>query len=1707
MISGGHRKRGKFPPGPRPHAPSLLPEQGGPSGPPDPGGFSAGRMTDLNYEPLQGARYGLMRPSSEPSEWGPGSVCRGFRHEMESSFGSPAPQKKGFGTVNHRDTLLLSSFRLGEGEMFSDRPEDAQWWPNEDPRFGQGTESPRTQLSAWKRAAGPNHSSQTEGKIPELPQVKPSETPNPVQPGSARKLPPGRYEGIISFVDKNYGFIERGDLKHIAFSFPAFWGDPSHMIPGVKVQFTLCKEKGKECATDVMVVPGGTEEVHDEVFEGVVTRAPWECKAYEKRTKGPQGYLQAWLFGSQMDLLFGEGDSKVTLLPGDHVRFRLFTDLITKRKRAGHIEPLLETFQFTTETREMTRSSEKQKAIRLKKLSCDKPVMVTEAKENTAEAMDKWKTMVSEVLPQRTVIFEDVSSEQYKGTILIPISKEPPTQQADATSSRSSSEGLLVAGLAGKEKKLPFGPGDVLSETTMVEGDMVQFNICINRGTKAERAVNVEILPDTFHQSNELREMGVVVALKESSGLIQCDRDPFMFFHLSEVMEESKLNVSDNVEFTIFPFQKGHQAVRIKKLHDRVFTTTPKMEDHSAASRDKNKITVKVLRDSAKDEMENLKVKIESFNADVSENDKSPEVDYGAGTERSTETERHGNSNCSNDQRECTGKSWSPARERDWRCSSRHSDSRRRVSKSQHSHSCSGIIDSSRSWNRSHSRERVIHVSKQWDCSYSRSRSHSRERVDDLDKRHHCSRSRSRERIIHASEKWEYSRSRERHTGLARRWSRSPKQENRSHNYGSADDTNGQLSAEGHESASVCNELDEDPAKKQWQQNLLEEQIARRRAIMAMELKGQSQAAQLKSEEDQEFLIDELPSNEHVERKLPMEPETNVHLKTCSVLLPVKSILKKPPGGSLESDVQLKNDAVASDFRLGFDQSCVSQSGHLQSSCKSFYDKYTSSSEQTFDHHQHAQTFHHSSMEQLPSSEDLMCNSLPNQQSQVATKNKSNLSVQIERFLNTLNKGVDANLLSAVVREARVTMAEYEHQSPRQVSQQELFSEDQHQFQYKRKPEIPENERKDFLLPNDSCIPCGKGLTHETWRQEDCPETNVMEGEESQSLENEYSYKNVVDANSSQPVGEEGNTEEGTQQFDKIQNLLQTIGLDLDTSEVSKLADRTRERLYGKKQKLRSSGSTDTKAECTLGLMKQQYSEQDTTSTVESPDWGACGTHPDSLECSGTQGDIPSTVPASQGSGTHSATSPSQYTQGTFKSAYVTQRDLGYSHHEAASHSVWDLVPPQTEADPHLMYPQHQHPGHLPPPVTQAPLLLALSTGNMQSLPTTHIPAMASAALLGPHPRLPSTLSGQLSGNLAPLSNPLLSYYGAHPFTGLPLYPYQSQGNSALASMQHLLGGKLGREKRATGSREMLKSRCLTIIKTVKVNEPTQNEDSKAQKEETETMQVSGYTSTSSPVTSASSEKIQVAKISEDDIKAKQKKRLEQFKERMRLKKEQQREAQRTCVESQKSPTGRTCKEVKNVWICGHALVFWAEKRAKSPAQGVQLGMDPGRVRVCWKGTQGMRWEQFLPLIQQLKDTWPNPDVIIIHLGGNDLGSGDTETLLAAIRKDLEYMKSIFPQCLLVWSSILPRLSWRSLEDTEAAERMRVAVNEKVQEDIRALGGTVVDHEQIRPGSDSGLYRPDGIHLSGKGIDQFNMDIRNLLEKWQCEMSQGSSAC
>ncbi|KAM6976933.1 cold shock domain-containing protein E1 [Aplochiton taeniatus] len=168
------------------------------------------------------------------------------------------------------------------------------------------------------------------------------------------------------------------------------------------------------------------------------------------------------------------------------------------------------------------------------------------------------------LLPQGTVIFEDISIEQFEGTVAKVIPKVPTKNQNDPL------PGRISARISVMDKELLFGEKDTKSKVTLLEGDHVQFNISTDRRDKLERATNIDILSDTFDFTKETREMGVIAAMRDGFGFIKCvDRDARMFFHFSEVLEESQLHISDEVEFTVVPdmlsAQRNH-AVRIKKL-------------------------------------------------------------------------------------------------------------------------------------------------------------------------------------------------------------------------------------------------------------------------------------------------------------------------------------------------------------------------------------------------------------------------------------------------------------------------------------------------------------------------------------------------------------------------------------------------------------------------------------------------------------------------------------------------------------------------------------------------------------------------------------------------------------------------------------------------------------------------------------------------------------------------------------------------------------------------------------------------------------------------------------------------------------------------------------------------------------------------------------------------------------------------------------
>lgn len=80
---------------------------------------------------------------------------------------------------------------------------------------------------------------------------------------------------------------------------------------------------------------------------------------------------------------------------------------------------------------------------------------------------------------------------------------------------------------------------------------------------------------------------------------------------------------------------------------------------------------------------------------------------------------------------------------------------------------------------------------------------------------------------------------------------------------------------------------------------------------------------------------------------------------------------------------------------------------------------------------------------------------------------------------------------------------------------------------------------------------------------------------------------------------EESNEDKKEDQFEKFQSLLQTIGFHLDTGEVSKLADRTRERLYGKAVKPQSVPSSDRNKESSLSRSERGGSTRADSSDAE----------------------------------------------------------------------------------------------------------------------------------------------------------------------------------------------------------------------------------------------------------------------------------------------------------------------------------------------------------------------------------------------------------------------------------------------------------------------------------------------------------------------------
>lgn len=161
---------------------------------------------------------------------------------------------------------------------------------------------------------------------------------------------------------------------------------------------------------------------------------------------------------------------------------------------------------------------------------------------------------------------------------------------------------------------------------------------------------------------------------------------------------------------------------------------------------------------------------------------------------------------------------------------------------------------------------------------------------------------------------------------------------------------------------------------------------------------------------------------------------------------------------------------------------------------------------------------------------------------------------------------------------------------------------------------------------------------------------------------------------------------------------------------------------------------------------------------------------------------------------------------------------------------------------------------------------------------------------------------------------------------------------------------------------------------------------------------------------------------------------------------------------------------VSIVWKIGHSFIFWAQRRASSQIYSEFLDLDPNLFSIFWHGKKGMVWGELLAELGTMAYSYPLPDILIIHLGGNDIGSQNTLNLIFQIKHYLRFIKALYPNSVVIFSEIIPRLKGLRSDVFRPFEKIWKRINRVVEKFISLGYGVSYRHLELEGGV-PGLYR------------------------------------
>ena len=171
-----------------------------------------------------------------------------------------------------------------------------------------------------------------------------------------------------------------------------------------------------------------------------------------------------------------------------------------------------------------------------------------------------------------------------------------------------------------------------------------------------------------------------------------------------------------------------------------------------------------------------------------------------------------------------------------------------------------------------------------------------------------------------------------------------------------------------------------------------------------------------------------------------------------------------------------------------------------------------------------------------------------------------------------------------------------------------------------------------------------------------------------------------------------------------------------------------------------------------------------------------------------------------------------------------------------------------------------------------------------------------------------------------------------------------------------------------------------------------------------------------------------------------------------------------------------------NIWVVGDSFVRRAKERACASGK-LNLGLSQSVV--TWMGTGGATLQDFPHELQCRAQYTSPPDMIIIHLGSNDLGKWPAKQCRQAIERAMALSKSILHTAHLTWSAILPRLFYYGYErytSQVAIDNIRKSLNKFAKRKVlKLLNASFVSHNFDT--HEHKYFVRDGIHLSDTGSD------------------------